>query len=72
MSVMEAMDHLRTRCRRLKDKFGVSFREQGRRAGMSQSHMFAFLKAKQFNPTLRTLTKLESAVGEIEAERLAR
>ena len=73
MTIIEATEQLRKRMKRLKDKYGVSYREQGRRANISQSQVFNFLHfPKAINPTVRTLARLESVVAEIEADRAAR
>ena len=72
MKVIEVTEDLHRRILRLKDKYGVSYRELARRSEMAQSHLFQFVWRKNTNLTVNTLAKLEAAVERIEQEREAK
>lgn len=72
MTVIEVMDHLHKRIKRLKEKYGVSYRAMAREADMSQSHLFAFVWKQNTNLTVETLARLDEAVRRLESEREAR
>lgn len=72
MTVTEVLDQLHRRIRRLKDKYGVSYRALAKEAKMSQSHLFQFVWQAKTNLTVETLTRLDEAVRRLEQEREAR
>jgi lambda repressor-like predicted transcriptional regulator len=72
MSIVMITEELRQRVIRLKEKYGVSFRQLAREAKMSQSHLMRFVWQKHHNLMAQTLTRLDATVSRLTAEREAR
>lgn len=65
-------DNLRQRIIRLKDKYGVSYRNLAKEAVVSQSHLMRFIWGQHHNLTTETLLKLDETVSRLSAKHEAK
>jgi hypothetical protein len=65
-------DNLRQRIVRLKDKYGVSYRNLAKEAEVSQSHLMRFIWGQHHNLTTQTLSKLDETVSRLSAKHEAK
>lgn len=71
-SIVFLTEELRQRIIRLKEKYGVSYRRIAKEAKVSTSHLMRFVWQQHHNLTAQTLTRLDTTVSRIAAEREAR